>query len=188
MRRRWSHVIGFDDGAFDREHQGDVLVVGAVFANLRLEGVLSDKVRRDGRNSTDVIIRVIERSRFAAHLHVVLLQGVALAGFNVVDLRRVHAALSLPVLAVARKRPDYDKIKSALLGRVRGGARKWRIIEELGPMEPIAGVYVQRAGIRPREAETVIRRFSIHGALPEPLRVAHLIASGITRGESRHRA
>ena len=35
----------------------------------------------------------------------------------------------------------------ALLERVRGGARKWALIEAAGPMEPAAGVMVQRAGL-----------------------------------------
>jgi len=34
----------------------------------------------------------------------------------------------------------------------------------------------------------VIERYAISGTLPEPLRVAHLIAGGIAVGESRHRA
>ena len=187
MGRHWSHVIGFDDGAFDRQHRGDVLLVGAVFASLRLEGVLSGKVRRDGRNATDTIVGLIQRSRFVGHLHAVLLQGVAVAGFNVVDLNRVHSELAVPVIAVARKRPNYTAIRRALLDKVPGGRRKWQLIERLGPMESVASVYVQRIGIGLRDVEQILARFSVHGLLPEPIRVAHLIASGITQGESRHR-
>jgi len=40
-----------------------------------------------------------------------------------------------------------------------------------------------RAAVREALALTTIR-----GSLPEPLRVAHLIAAGIMRGESRGRA
>lgn len=187
MRKRWSHVIGFDDGAFDRKHRGDVLLVGAVFANLRLEGVLAGKVRRDGRNATETIVGLIRRSRFVGHLHAVLLQGVAVAGFNVIDLHRVHAELELPVIAVARKPPNYTAIRRALLDKVPGGQRKWQLIERLGPMESVASVYVQRIGIGLRDVESMLARFSVHGFLPEPIRVAHIIASGITQGESRHR-
>ncbi len=188
MGKRWSHVIGFDDGAFERKHRGDVLLVGAVFADLRLEGVLAGKVRRDGRNAADTIVRVIQRSRFVSHLHAVLLQGVAVAGFNVVDLDRVHSELALPVIAVARKLPNYTAIRRALLEQVSGGRRKWQLIERLGPMEPVASVYVQRVGIGLRDVENLLTRLAVHGSLPEPIRVAHLIASGITTGESRHRA
>lgn len=183
-----SHVIGIDDAPFAREHRGDVLVVGTVFAGPRLEGVLSTRVRRDGRNSTRAIAAMVGGSRFAAHLQAVLLQGIALAGFNVVDLEGLHRALGLPILVVARRAPNLEAIRSALHTRVPGGRRKWALIEKAGPMEGVAGVYVQRAGLSLAEAEALIRRFAVMGKLPEPLRVAHLIAGGVTRGESRGRA
>jgi endonuclease V-like protein UPF0215 family len=187
-RSRFSHVVGFDDAPFARSHRGDVLLVGAVFAGARLEGVLSGKVRRDGRNSTATIAELVSHCRFRAHLQGVLLQGIAFAGFNVVDLAQLHECLKLPVVVVSRKRPNLSAIKSALLNKVPGGGRKWRLIEQAGPMEPLAEVYVQRMGIEKADTEALIRRLVVHSILPEPLRTAHIIAGGIVTGESRHRA
>ena len=93
-----SHVVGFDDAPFAPGHRGDVPLVGAVFCGNRLEGVLCGKVRRDGANATEELVRLVEQSRFRAHLQAVLLQGIALAGFNVVDLPELHQRLELPVL------------------------------------------------------------------------------------------
>lgn len=183
-----SHVIGFDDAPFPRHHRGDVLVVGAVFSGLRLEGVISGRVRRDGANATRVLAALVSGSRFDAHIQAVLLQGIALAGFNVVDLDRLHRALSRPVITVARRPPDLDAIRRALLEQVPGGRRKWRLIQAAGPMEAAAGVWVQRAGIGLEDTATLIRRLAVSSALPEPLRTAHLIAGGVVSGESRHRA
>jgi uncharacterized protein len=180
-------VVGIDDAPFDRAHRGDVPIVGAVFSRLRLEGVLSARVRRDGRNAADVIVRMLARSRFAPQLQLVLLQGVALAGFNVVDVAALHATLGIPVLVVARRAPRLPLIRQALLERVPGGARKWRLIERLGPMEPVAGVWVQRAGLSPAESARALAALQAHGTIPEPLRTAHLIAGGLARGESRGR-
>ncbi len=188
MSRRISHVIGFDDAPFERTHRGDVLVIGAVFAGTRLEGVLSGKVRRDGVNATETLIRLVSRSRFAAHAQAILLQGIALAGFNVIDLHGLHQALGVPVIAIARKQPGFPAVRRALLQRVPGGRRKWALIERLGPMESVAGVFVQRAGISLEKTGELIKRFAIHSRLPEPLRTAHLIAGGVASGESRHRA
>jgi endonuclease V-like protein UPF0215 family len=182
------HVIAFDDAPFAREHRGDVLLVGAVFAGPRLDGVLTGKVRRDGTNSTRVMAELIARSRFRDQLHAALLQGIAVAGFNVVDLHALHRQAGVPVLVVARRKPDLAAIRRALLDHVRGGARKWQLIEQAGPMERLAGVWTQRAGISPQTAEKLLKRLAIHGRLPEPIRTAHLIAGGLGAGESRHRA
>jgi endonuclease V-like protein UPF0215 family len=182
------HVIAFDDAPFTREHRGDVLLVGAVFAGLRLDGVLTGKVRRDGSNSTRVIIELVNRSRFRDQIHALLLQGIAVAGFNVVDLHALHRDLRLPVLVVARKKPDLAAIRLALLDHVRGGARKWSLIEQAGPMERLAGLWVQRTGISAQAAERLLDRLALHSQLREPIRTAHLIAGGLGAGESRHRA
>ena len=48
-------------------------------------------------------------------------------------------------------------------------------------MEPIQGLFVQRAGLSLEEARACVARFAVHGRLPEPLRVAHFVA-GALRG------
>lgn len=182
-----SHVVGFDDAPFARSHRGRVLVVGAVHSGTRLEGIVSGRVRRDGADATRVLAGLVRGSRFAGHLQLVMLQGIALAGFNVVDVHALAEATGLPVLVIARREPDLAAIRAALLGRVRGGARRWRLIERAGPMEPLAGVFVQRAGIPAGEAADVIRRTTLRGRIPEPLRTAHLVAGGVGAGQSRGR-
>jgi endonuclease V-like protein UPF0215 family len=183
--RALSNLIGIDDAPFARAHRGDVPVVGVVYASARLDGVLTTRVRRDGANSTERLVRMVLGSRFAPGLHAIVLQGIAVGGFNVVDIHALHELTGLPVLVVARHEPDLDRIRRALLTRIPGGARKWRLIERAGPMEAQAGVWVQRAGLTPAQSEALLRRSAFHGHLPEPIRVAHLIAGGMTVGASR---
>ena len=187
MPRALSHVVGVDDGPFPSEHRGDVDLIGAVFTGLRLEGVLRGRVRRDGANATRAIVALIEGSRFREHLQAVLLQGIAFAGFNVVDIRGLNQRLGLPVIAVMRRRPDLEAVRRALVGSVPGGVRKWRLVEQAGDPEPVAGVYVQRTGMGLAEADALVRQLAVHGRIPEPLRTAHLIAGGIGPLPSRQR-
>lgn len=187
MTKGYSHVVGFDDGPFEPGHRGDVLLVGAVYGGPRLVGVLCGKVRRDGTNATRVIVDLVRDSRFFPQLQLVLLQGIAVAGFNVVDLPELHRRLGLPVIAVVRRPPNLEAVRRALLERVPGGQRKWARVEAAGPIERIEGLYVQRAGLGADAAARALRRLVLCGTLPEPLRVAHLIAGGLVHGESRHR-
>jgi endonuclease V-like protein UPF0215 family len=186
-RQQLSHVIAFDDAPFPPEHRGDVLLVGAVFSRLRLEGVLTGKVRRDGVNATDCVIRMVSGSRFRPHLQLLMLQGIAVAGFNVFDIQRLHRVLGLPVLTVTRQAPDPDAVRTALIDKVPGGLKKWRLIEKAGAVEEVAGVYIHRAGITRQQAAAVIGDLAVNSRIPEPLRTAHLIAGGMVQGESRHR-
>ena len=186
--RTLSHTLAFDDAPFPRGERGRVLVVGTAYAGLRLEGVLSLQVLRDGSDATVALAAAVARSKFAGSAKVVLLQGIAVAGFNVVDIHALAGVLETPVVVVMRRLPRYDRVRAALLERTPGGEEKWRLIERAGPPEPVAGVYVQRAGLDLRPAGQLIAALAVNGRIPEPLRVAHLIAGGVTTGESRGRA
>jgi endonuclease V-like protein UPF0215 family len=203
------NVIGFDDGPFDRDHRGDVLLVGAVCAGTRLDGVVAGRVRRDGANAAQKMVDLVRASQFGEHLQAVMLQGIAVGGFNVVDVHAVATALRIPVLVVTRRKPNLDAVRRALFSetppyrpRVRGAARKWRLIEQAGAMEALpssrramkrgeAGgprLFVQRVGLSLEEARRLVASTTLHGNIPEALRMAHLIAGGITTGRSRGRA
>src|SRR5688500_7168671 len=187
MPRSFSNVVGFDDSPFDLEHRGDVRVVGAVCARTRLDGVLATTVRRDGSNATDRLIEIVESSRFHDHIRAVLMQGIALAGFNVVDLERLAQTLDVPVLVVVRKQPRMQMVKDALLDRTPGGAEKWALIEKHGALEKCGALWVQRVGLTLKEAADLLAATTSHGNIPEPLRLAHIIAGGVERGHSRGR-
>jgi len=94
----------------------------------------------------------------------------------------------VPVLVAARRRPDLEAIRRALLDRVPGGLRKWRLIEAAGPMEAVGGIWLQRAGLGVAEAAAAVACWQLNGKLPEPLRTAHLIAGGVSGLPTRQRA
>ena len=183
-----TNVVGFDDAPFAHEHRGDVRIVGAVCCRTRLDGVLSSRVRRDGANATDALIALVAGSKFREHIRAVLLQGIALAGFNVVDIRRLSATLDVPVVVAVRRNPRLGMVRAALFDRTPGGARKWKLIEKAGPLTAIGPLWIQHIGLSALDAAALLRATTLHGNVPEPLRLAHLIAGGVTTGQSRGRA
>lgn len=69
---------------FPSDRRGNVLVVGVVFAGLRLDAVLCASVRRDGAYATRVLAQMVRDFRFYEQTQVLLLQlqGIALAALN----------------------------------------------------------------------------------------------------------
>ncbi|HEU0034623.1 MAG TPA: DUF99 family protein [Kofleriaceae bacterium] len=183
-----TNVVGFDDAPFAHAHRGDVRIVGAVCCRTRLDGVLSGRVRRDGANATDRLIELVAGSKFREHIRAVLLQGIALAGFNVVDIHRLSGELGVPVVVAVRRQPRIEMVKDALFDRTPGGAKKWELIEKAGPLEKLGELWVQRVGLERADTQALLRATTLHGNIPEPLRLAHLIAGGVTTGQSRGRA
>ena len=180
-----SNVIGFDDAPFPCSYQGPVKIVGAVYASLRFDGVLIGEIEKDGTDAAERIAHLVTGSKFAEGTNLIMLQGITMGGFNVIDLFTLHHKLSLPVLVVTRRQPNLRAIRKALTTKIPDGRKKWQIIEGIGPMEPVENVFVQRAGLSMEQAAKTIRHFVIHSHIPEPIRTAHLIAGAISDGQSR---
>lgn len=160
-------------------------MVGTVYADLRLDGVIIGEIEKDGSDAAPKLVKLISESKFAEHIQLIMLQGITLAGFNVVDVFYLNEQLKLPVLVVARKQPDMESIRHALLTQIPNGDKKWAVIEKLGPMEPLRDVFVQRVDLTSEEAACIIDHFSINSQIPEPIRTAHLVAGAIAEGQSR---
>lgn len=177
-------VIGVDDGKFRPKTVGQVLVVGVVYrGGSSIDGVMHTTVAIDGLDATKNIAQMILASPHRRQLRLVMLSGITFAGFNVVDIKELSASTGLPVLSLTREKPDLDAIHQAL-GHLPQTEERWRIIQDAGPIHEVtnrgAKLYMGLAGVSLEEALEVLELTSVRGGYPEPLRVAHLIASGIT--------
>jgi len=179
-------VLGIDDGAFKPRVNGAVPVIGVVFrGGFWLDGVLHTSIEVDGFDATDRIASMITGSSHYRQLRVVMLNGVTFAGFNIVDVKALHVATKLPVITVTREKPDFAEIQKALQN-LPNSEERWEAILRAG--EPVevstrsakAKVYMQTVGVSTGDAQKILRLTSTRSNIPEALRVAHLIASGIS--------
>ena len=179
-------VLGVDDGAFIPHVQGQVPVVGVVFrGGYWFDGIMHTKIAVDGFDATDRVASMIISSPHYKQLRVIMLNGITFAGFNIVDVKALNVATKLPVITVTRKKPDLAEIRQALQNLPRSKER-WKTILIAG--EPIeastrnmkAKVYIQTVGVSKEDAQKILRLTSTRSNIPEALRVAHLIASGLS--------
>lgn len=182
--KREIRVLGIDDGKFIPHTKGTALVVGAVFrGGYSIEAVMHTKIAIDGLDATPKFASMINTSPHRRQLRLVMLNGITFAGFNVVDLKKLHLETGLPVIAITHNKPDLDAICSALKNLPESEER-WRLVVEAGEIYEVSNhdtkVYVELAGISLNDAQKIIKLTSNRSSLPEPLRVAHLIASGIS--------
>ncbi|MFP4171063.1 MAG: DUF99 family protein [Methanomassiliicoccales archaeon] len=184
-------VLGIDDSPFlfrdDR-----VLVVGTlVRLPSYMEGVMRTECQVDGGDATRAIGDMVKGSRYREQIRLAMVDGVALGGFNVVDITSLHRETDIPFATVTRDPPDMEAMESALRAHFPDWEERMEIIRG-NPLHRVAtdykDLYVAVAGMGPEEAAPLIRGCTVKGALPEPIRMAHLIATAMARGESRGRA
>lgn len=184
-------VLAIDDSALIGDQ---ILIVGAFFRGGEwLDGVMRNHVTRDGMDSTEAIVKMAKSSKHFGQIRVIMLDGVTYGGFNPVDINCIWELTEIPVVAVMRAYPDLRKIEDALL-HLPEPKKRMDIILRAGSItkvRPKPGsnpLYIQCAGIEPQHAAKIVKLTATRSNIPEPLRVAHLIATGMVLGESRGKA
>ena len=128
---------------------------------------------------------MITSSPHYKQLRVVMLNGITFAGFNIVDVKKLNMATKLPIVTVTREKPDLEKIRDALQN-LSHSEERWRAVLSAGEPNEVSTrnaevkVYMQTAGVSKEDASKILRLTSTRSNVPEALRVAHLIASGIS--------
>jgi len=186
-----ARVLGIDDGPFVKG-QGTVPLVGVLVCPPGyVEGVLVSSCAVDGDDANEAIIGMVNPSRFREQVRMIMIDGVAFGGFNVVDISALSAALDLPVVTVARDEPDMNSITFALKAHFTDWEQRLAMVSKakVRPVEiPLGRLFIASAGIREDDADDAVRRCLVRGCLPEPVRLAHLVATALVRGESRGKA
>jgi uncharacterized protein len=182
-------VLGIDDAAHIPRSKSYVPIIGVVFrGGFWLEGVMSTKILVDGFDSTPAISDMIKESPHFKQLRVVLLNGVTFGGFNIVDLKALNEKIWLPIIAVARKKPDLISVHQAIQ-KLSHPEERLKALNNAGEIISIqlkskkTQLYCHLLGIQLEDAQKILDLTSTRSITPEPLRVAHLIASGI-RGQN----
>lgn len=184
---RTVRTAGFDDGPFDRDGDEPVALAGVICADTRFEGMVFAQVTNDGLDATKTVVELLADSKFLPQLHALVFDGVAFAGFNILDLPGLTTTLGLPVISVIRCHPDFNAIDRAL-SHLPDTARRRRLIERAGPVRKADDIFFQCHGISAETTRGLLEKITRCGHVPEPVRIAHLIASAVVTGESGRRA
>ncbi|PKN50150.1 MAG: DUF99 domain-containing protein, partial [Deltaproteobacteria bacterium HGW-Deltaproteobacteria-20] len=98
-----SRVVGIDDAPFGARAGSRVMVVGVLMSGHRVHGVMTTRVVRDGLRATATLRTMLTTGRLANQAQAVVLDGVAVGGFNVIDLPALAQGIGAPVVAVMRR-------------------------------------------------------------------------------------
>lgn len=184
---RTIRVVGFDDAPFQRQAIDPVAVAGVVCAGTRFEGMVWGQIQPDGWDATDTLCHLLLNGKFLPQIHVVLLDGISMGGFNVIDLPQLAHRLNRPCVSVMRRLPRMSRIEYAV-SRLPGAAERLATLHRAGTVHAYPPFYFQVCGAKPETIAKVLQIVTDRGHVPEALRLAHLIAAAVMKGESGRQA
>ncbi|MEA2070078.1 MAG: DUF99 family protein [Asgard group archaeon] len=176
-------VLAIACSSFNRETQQQVPIIAVVYRGGELlEGVMQTKVEVDGEDATKKIIQLLEQTPHKQQIQMILTRGLILAGFNYIDMKILNEKTSLPIIAVVDHKPDMESIKTAIKNVSNWEKRYEKLtqitnLRQVQTSEKEQPVYVQSIGLPEKEIDRFLGKITNTGRMPEPLRVARLIAT-----------
>jgi hypothetical protein len=177
-------IVGVDGGAVSGGREGSTVLVAVLLQGPRVLDLRVGKIDVDGLNAQRVLVSLLRTLSY----DFVMLSGVSFAGFNLVDIKLLARKVGRPVIAVIPEKPNNKAVRDALRTHFDDWVRRWSAVKDAGrlysckplPNEP--KLYFEVKGASPDLARRVIVSSSIISRLPEPVRVAGILAKGL--GES----
>ena len=175
-----SRIIGIDDGPFTK-HQETAPLVAALLEGPHLQKVHATRITVDGLDATEKALGLLRRWKPVP----ILLSGITFAGFNLIDPHILHRSCRVPVIVVVGSKPDNRAVKRALVKHFPDWKRRWRIVSSLGPLRTVRTnpdeppIHYEFFGCSSKQASTLLKSCSYVSRLPEPVRVAGLLATGL---------
>ena len=185
-------ILGIDDAPFDKFKDKEVLVVGTIYRGGDWpDGIISTKIAVDGDDATDKLIEMVKKTKHHDQLQIIMLDGIAFGGFNVVDIKKLYDKTKIPVITIMRSKPNFARIEKAIKN-VSNYEAKMKLMKKAGNINEVnikdSPLFFQFAGLKFDKVVAILKISCTRSLIPEPIRIAHLIASGVVTGESKGRA
>jgi len=175
--------LGVEDGSFDAfTRNGKVLLCFTFMKENKLLDLHFSWIKIDGLDATEKLLSILNEYE----TDIVILGGVSYAGFNLIDAHRVYEITSIPVIVFSGKKPNMLSVERALRRNFNDWKKRLEIIKKLGQIYSFKSkknwpsIYFEAVGINESDCEKILIYTADLCRIPEPVRIAGLIAKGIT--------
>ena len=147
----------------------DFVIDGFVFGNATISG----------NDATDEILKMYEKLK-RPDISYLLISGIIISMYNMINIKKIHDELKIPVIGITyeNSRGIKDAIKYHFSDSYESKIKEY---EKLGTRDKItlhtsSDVFVRREGCTLDETKHLLDELTLQGSLPEPVRVAQLLA------------
>ena len=170
--------------SFRKEDSVSIIAGIVMRKDLIIDGIKVGKITIGGDDATNNILMMIKELK-RNDINLILLGGLIISMYNIVDGERISKETGTPVIAItfnkslgisdSIKKSFPDKYKSKIKLYNKLGERK-KIILKSGKH-----LFIRSWGISISDSIYSINSFLIQGAIPEPIRIAKMVARAYLR-------
>ncbi|MCP1662820.1 MAG: DUF99 family protein [Methanocalculus sp. MSAO_Arc1] len=172
-------ILGIAESWTGRERS--VLAGIVMRGDRRIDGCALSTVTVGGMDATDAVIRLVS-SLSRSDINLIVISGAAIAWYNIIDPDTIHAATGIPVILLTYE--ESGGLEDAIQRLFPGDEKRMQAYLALGerdcvPLQTGYSVFLRRSGIPLETARRALCRFTLDGRIPEPVRVARLVARSV---------
>jgi endonuclease V-like protein UPF0215 family len=136
-----------------------------------------------GLDATKSVISLYENLK-RRDVNVIFLNGCIISWFNVIDLKKVYEKVGLPLICVTYE--ESDGLEKYFKEYFKDWEERYDIYLRNGEREKIKiktgkTVFTRSLGLEKDEVKRILDKFTLDGAIPEPLRITRLLANSILK-------
>ncbi len=163
-----------------RQGQKRSVLAGVVMrSDFVIDGIAFGRTLVGGDDATASIVSLFRRLR-RNDINMILVSGAILSLYNIIDVDQLSAKTKLPVVCLTYK--ETAGIEGSIRRHFPGGAaEKLKAYRKLGRRKGVSlhtghRVFVRSSGLESTEVRQVLDAFTLQGSIPEPVKVAKLLA------------
>jgi uncharacterized protein len=146
----------------------DLIIDGMTFGSTTIEG-------DDATESVILMHRLLARE----DINCILLDGLVISMYNIIDGEQVVGKTNLPVIAITFE--DSKGLEDSIRHHFDDGQHKLVQYQKLGRREQVTlktgkNLFIRCWGLNQKRAVAILNSFTLQGSIPEPIRVAKLAA------------
>jgi hypothetical protein len=146
--------------------------------DLIIDGMMYGSATIEGDDATDSIISM-HKSLARDDINCILLDGLVISMYNIIDGGRVAAETGLPVIAITFE--DSEGLEGSIRHHFDNWQHKLDQYQRLGKRERVTlktgkNLFIRYWGLNQKKGVAILNSFTLQGSVPEPIRVAKLAA------------
>jgi endonuclease V-like protein UPF0215 family len=146
--------------------------------DLIIDGMAYGTATIEGDDATNSIISM-HRSLARDDINCILLDGLVISMYNIIDGEQVARETGLPIIAITFE--DSRGLDDSIKHHFDDWQDKLAQYQKLGRRERVTlktgkTLFIRRWGVNQRKAIAILNSFTLQGSIPEPIRVAKLAA------------
>ncbi|MHA2362912.1 MAG: endonuclease dU [Candidatus Hodarchaeales archaeon] len=180
--KSFDRILSIASGKVFLTNNKPVPIVGVLFQKLSIEHLFIKYIEVDPIDLTNYIIELVPVKFLTNQIKLVFLSNTIMAGLGVVDLNKLHSYLQIPIIVLVDKKPCLKTLEEPLRNLNDGIIRKK--ILQANPTDWVRvpaseKLRLMSIGIDLKKALQLIKEFQKFGNVPEPLRIAILVARSL---------